>query len=59
MRLGKPGEQIVLKSPKIFKAVTFEGYEIADAKEYYEKKISRDRKARMQYRTSKSVDIFF
>ena len=56
MRLGKLGEQIVLKSPEAFDAVIFEGYEIADAKEYYEKKTSRDRKARMQYRTSKAVD---
>ena len=56
MRLGKLGEEIVLKSQGAFAAVTFEGYEIADAKEYYEKKTSRDRKARMQYRMSKSVD---
>lgn len=56
MRLGKLGEQIVLKSRKAFAAIIFDGYEIADAREYYEKKTSRDRKARMRYRTSKLVD---
>ena len=57
MRLGKLGEQIVLKSQEAFTTVTFEGYEIADAKEYYEKKTSRDREARMQYRTNAGINI--
>ena len=38
MRLGKLGEQIVLKSQKAFAQIQFAGYENADAEEYYIKK---------------------
>lgn len=53
MRLGKLGEQIVLKSPKAFAQIQFAGYENADAEEYYIKKNEREREARRQYRPNK------
>lgn len=53
MRLGKLGEQIVLKSPKAFAQIQFVGYENADAEEYYIKKNEREREARRQYRRNK------
>ena len=49
MRLGKPGQQIVLKSRKAFEHIQFKGYEIATAEEWYEKKMLRDRSARTEY----------
>lgn len=53
MRLGKLGEQIVLKSEKAFSQIKFIDYEIADAEEYYTKKTNRERLARKEYRASK------
>lgn len=53
MRLGKLGEQIVLKSLKAFAQIQFAGYENADAEEYYIKKNEREREARRQYRRNK------
>lgn len=44
MRLGKLGEQIVLKSEKAFQQLKFIGYEVADAEEYYIKKPSGNAK---------------
>lgn len=49
MRLGKLGEQFVLKSKKAFDTIHFEGYEIADTTEWYPKRSSRDLLARKQY----------
>lgn len=46
MRLGKLGEQIVLKSPKAFRAIKYIGAEIAEAKTYYPKRLARDISAR-------------
>ena len=56
MRLGKLGEQIVLKSPKAFAQIQFAGYENADAEEYYIKKNEREREARRQYRCNKKEE---
>ena len=53
MRLGKLGEQIVLKSQKAFAQIQVAGYENADAEEYYIKKNEREREARRQYRRNK------
>lgn len=50
MRLGKLGEQIVIKSEKAFNLLHFDGKEEADAKTYYAKKMARDQKARKDYR---------
>ncbi len=53
MRLGKLGEQIVFKSPKSFSCLRFIGATPAEASIYYEKKLSRDKDARMAYRDTK------
>ena len=53
MRLGKLGEQIVLKSQKAFAQSQLAGYENADAEEYYMKKKELEHKARRQYRRNK------
>ena len=42
MRLGKLGEQIVLKSQKAFAQIQFAGYENADAEEYYIKRMNEN-----------------
>ena len=49
MRLGKLGQQFVLKSRKAFEQLKFMGYNTADAKEWYKKKAFRDQTARRQY----------
>lgn len=50
MKLGKLGEQVVLKSKKSFERIKFEDYELADYHEYFPKKKERDEKARSNYR---------
>ena len=55
MRLGKLGEQIVLKNEKAFEHIRFVGAEPADAETYYEKKALRDREARRAYRSTRQV----
>ncbi|MCC8162831.1 MAG: DUF3990 domain-containing protein [Lachnospiraceae bacterium] len=49
MRLGKLGEQYVLKSAKAFDAIHFCSYEPADNRIYYEKRRKRDEEARTAY----------
>ena len=49
MRLGELGIQIVLKSKKAFDMVKYISYELAESKEYYVKRVSRDKKARETY----------
>ena len=49
MRLGKLGQQFVLKSNVAFERLEFLGYETADSKEWYKKKAFRDQTARRQY----------
>lgn len=56
MRLGKLGEQVVLKSQKAFSQLRFLDYEAAYAEEYYQKKMQRDKKARRQYRETKGEE---
>lgn len=53
MKLGKLGEQIVLKSKKAFSQINFTGYEVAYAEEFFLKKNVRDIEARKQYRLDK------
>lgn len=53
MRLGKLGEQVVLKSEKAFEKINFLGYEAVAAVEYYTKKVTRDRDAQRESRKSK------
>ena len=49
MRLGELGIQIVLKSKKAFNTVKYKSYELAECKEYYVKRVSRDKNARETY----------
>ena len=49
MRLGELGIQIVLRSKKAFDTVKYISYELAECKEYYVKRVSRDKKAREIY----------
>lgn len=49
MHLGKLGQQYVLKSKKAFERIKFIRSEIADSKEWYAKKIIRDKTARREY----------
>ena len=49
MRLGKLGQQFVLKSEKAFQAIRYVGYEVASFSEWYEKKMLRDKSARREY----------
>lgn len=49
MRLGKPGEQVVIKSRKAFENLNYLGYCIINSDEYYAKRMERDRKARADY----------
>ena len=55
MRLGKLGEQIVLKSQESFTHIRFTGAEPASATTWYEKKVTRDRDARRAYRSTKKA----
>lgn len=63
MYLGELGMQIVLKSKKAFDELKFTGYELAQSKEYYIKRVSRDKKARdsyfNDYRQNYGVDGLF
>lgn len=58
MKLGKLGEQIVLKSKAAFDAIKFVKYEIADSGEYYIKRKQRNELANQQFRLQQEVDDF-
>ena len=49
MRLGKLGEQIVIKSEYAFKCLEYVGYEIALKDVYYEKRVERNNIANISY----------
>ena len=49
LRLGKLGQQFVLKSKKAFDSIKFVGYEVAKSKEWFDKKDLRDKSARREY----------
>lgn len=53
MRIGKLGEQVVLKSRKAFEVVRYVDSIPANRKEYFIKKVARDREARREYRNSR------
>ena len=53
MRLGKLGQQIVLKSQKAFSQITFVDAQIAKADEWFSKKKYRDQRAREDYFSSR------
>ena len=56
MRLGKLGEQFVLKSPKAFESLSYLGYAFADRSIYYPKRKQRDSDARIAYQQEASLD---
>ena len=55
MQLGKLGEQVVLLSERAFEQIEFKGYEIADYREYYYRRLERDRKAKSDYLNQKRI----
>ena len=56
MRLGKLGEQFVLKSPAAFEKLQFVSYEVADNTKYYAKRKARDDEARAAFRAELEKD---
>ena len=56
MRLGKLGEQFVLKSPATFEKIQFVSYEVADNTKYYAKRKARDDEARAAFRAELEKD---
>ena len=56
MRLGKLGEQIVLKSQKAFEGLRYLESFKAEKEEYFAKKNIRDKEARKEYRRSKQQE---
>ena len=59
MRLGELGIQIVLKSKKAFDTLKYISYELAECKEYYVKRVSRDKKARETYLSGHRQNLVF
>lgn len=53
MRLGKLGEQIVLKSDKAFERISYVSIDPADVEKYYPRKVARDLAARRAYADTK------
>ena len=51
MRLGKLGEQVALRTPAAFDAISFCGAEPADASIYHLRRQSRDKRAREDFKT--------
>ena len=49
MHLGKLGQQFVIKSRKAFDRLVSTGYEVVTSKDWYTRKMNRDRAARRQY----------
>ena len=49
MQLGKPGEQIVIKSEYAFSKIRFEGFEVAEKDTYYVLRKARDDDANQMY----------
>ena len=56
MRLGKLGEQIVLKSKQAFDAIKFKKYVIASSEEYYIKRKQRNESANKHFRERQVID---
>lgn len=49
MRLGKLGEQFVLKTEKAFEAIKYVGHQTADSTIYYARRKARDDEARVAF----------
>ena len=50
MKLGKFGEQVMLRSEKAFENIRFDDYEEVDSLVYYPLRLKRDEKARQRFR---------
>ncbi len=57
MRLGKLGEQIVLKSQFAFSKIKYEGFEVAEKDRYYVLRKARDDEANQTYLNIQEEDI--
>jgi len=57
MRLGKLGEQFVLKSPAAFERIQFMSYEMADNTEFYAKRKARDDEVRAAFNAELEKDV--
>ena len=57
MKLGKLGEQIVLKSERAFDAIHFLDYTVADNSVYYAKRKVRDNEARKAFQKMLESDV--
>lgn len=58
MKLGKLGEQIMLRSQKAFENIKYTGYEIAEGKKYYSLRKERFNKAKKDFAASlETADI--
>ncbi|MBR5799504.1 MAG: DUF3990 domain-containing protein [Lachnospiraceae bacterium] len=57
MRLGKLGEQFVLKSRAAFEKINFVSYEVVDNTQYYAKRKARDDEARTAFRAELERDV--
>ncbi len=59
MKLGKLGEQIVIKSSKAFNRLKYTGYEIADSNKYYHKRLKRNFNANNEFvRLLENTEIY-
>lgn len=56
MKLGKLGEQFVLKSEKAFERIRFLDYAVADNSEYYARRKVRDEEARKAFQRELETD---
>lgn len=54
MKLGRLGEQVVLKSEKAFENIHFYGYEVASQEIYYSRRKRRDDEARSAFQNLKT-----
>lgn len=59
MQLGKLGEQVVLKSRKAFEEIVFQKAEKAEHREYYGKRLKRDKSARELYSKERAAKPSF
>lgn len=55
MKLGRLGEQIVLKTEKAFQALTFQKYEISESRVYYVKRKRRNDAANLEFRKQQEL----
>jgi hypothetical protein len=57
MRLGKPGEQIVLKSQFAFSKIKYEGFEVAEKDRFYVLRKARNDEANQTYQDIQEEEV--